>query len=257
MDDIKNNELAQATEILHIIEDIIAENNGDFSSIINQNLTLKDKLYSKGSTLFLGYFNPCPVEDLIVGKTKRGKITSNKTSSKYTVTYYFEKNIIKMAEDFSSYYLFFYTDVQQVYILGVPKDMKIDPHTSLEFMISKYDENDRICKLTFFRAMKRIKTFSLFAFMDSDRLFIKDKKQNEYSFYIIEKEYFYSENFITKVQIGTYTSYKTKRHIQKYEFKYRGDSYYSYLAFTTEYKVLHKRKFNEFIKKPNYSDYQK
>lgn len=261
MDNTKNNNFVQTTEILNIFKDIIDKNNGDFSSIVNHNLTLKDKLYCKGMSAFrLGYFNPCPVEDLVIGNTNRGKIISNKAlsdkpASKNTIIYYFEKNVLKMAEDSFTYYLFFYTETQCVYILEIGKNLQ--PHCYSTFLICKYDEYGRICKITKFCTVLIKNQALLFSFMKPNLQLISDKNQNEYLFYVTEKEYFYSENFIAKFQLITYSSDNIDRQVSQYDFNYCGDSYSSYIYNGKEYKVLRKRKFNEFVKKPNFSDYQK
>ncbi len=254
MNDNINNYHKQATSFLRIVEEKISENRDDFSSIIKHNLALNNKLYCKNSTLFLGCFNPCPIEDLIVKDSKRGKIVSKGSLSKNIIIYYFENNLIKMAEDAYAYYLFFYVDVRSVYILDISKNIKLN--SLLKLVICQYDENDRICKLTDFCATLMNKSTFLSDFTKSDLLLIKDKNQQEYMFDVTEKEYLYSGELIAKTKITKYDSYN-KKHFQQYDFHYNADRYSSYLFYQKEYEILQNRKYYEFLKKPNFLDYYK
>lgn len=111
--------------------------------------------YCIGSDMFLGYYNPSPVYDLIVGNMRRGKLSDKCTKlQKPTHQYGFDENgklvvvnriMPKEESDYDEYAVLEYND-NIVTIIGV---CKIGDDTEINTIaLCEYDTDGRLVKLT-------------------------------------------------------------------------------------------------------------
>ncbi|MBR3917251.1 MAG: hypothetical protein IKJ59_00750 [Clostridia bacterium] len=247
--------LKKASECLLIVENIIENFGNNFSGIIKENQELEDRLYCRKSTMLMGYFNPCPVEDLVIRNANRGKITSKNRIGKDVIIYYFNNDKISMCEDSFFTYLYFYKNNENnLQILGVPKRLSSGAFPQL--LLCAYDDNNRIKKFTVFNAISVKKSMLAFSLFDSDCLLKSETTEQKYMFEFMEKEYIYSDNRLKEMKEVKLNSNSPKISNNKYKFAYEGDTYglYTYNDLNN-YVPLIKRKYNEFLCPPKYSDF--
>ncbi len=233
----------KAQEYLCFIEKIFSSGDEKFSDIINRNLQNSKKIFCKKSTLPLGYFDPCPVEDLIVGKSNRGKLSDKMPSSESLITYYFDNDILKMAEDGIYYYIYDYSEADKKYIYAVPKNRKLN--LTYFLTVCEY-ENGKIRKLTRFTANSAELPGGIFNLLGANMILIKGMNDKQYMFDLTEKIYTYSDEHIELLEIMKVGSYGKKRSAAEYRFNYKGDYYSSYSSNKTQYRIKEKRMYNEF-----------
>ena len=236
----------KAQKYLDYAENLLYD--ADICELIENIKQYENKLYCKKSDLYLGYFNPCPVADLIVGKCDRGNIYKKKPLGKNIITYYFDDNKLRMAEDEALYYVWFYADTENVCILGFKKNNS----KALSYItLCKYRDSE-IVSITDLNCTENVKSFP-FSFFGAEMLCIKGKEK-EYMFELTEKEYIYKENHIEVLKIAKIDSFSKKCRVKEYIFEYADDNYASYRFSDTQYKIANKRKFNELNKIPDFSD---
>ena len=231
---------------------LIALNNDDF---IAENL-----LFSKGGMLFGGYFCSDPIEDLIVGKTSRGKLVK-KASGDCTAYFFSDGRLVKVTHSGSSILYLYDDDGRTVYEID---GAFLKEGLSKYIVKCEYDETGRIIRRTDIMYSKAIPEIFAFVSKTAKPQVIRDEKEAaDFIFEIKEIRYSYKDDRINQAEIIKYHSAADIVSDDVYEFDYNGDYYSDYSAsdliknqnYTMQ--ALKKRKYNEFLSIPEYSDYEK
>ncbi len=239
----------KAQKCLELAEDLFYSQNEKLSEIIDKNQKNSERIYCNKSTLQLGYFSPCPVEDLITGKSKRGKISVKKPLGKNLITYYFENNILKMAEDDIYYYLYDYSEAERIYIISVPKNRSLN--MTLCLTVCTYKDGKIIEIMSLLANNAEMPGFPL-SMPGMEMSFIKGSNDRSYMFDFTENQYSYSDGRIVALKTVKAASFGKKLSVREYAFNYKEDFYSSYICNDTQYKISEKRRYNEFYAMPVY-----
>lgn len=255
-------EISQKTlEFYLFFCDYIEKKRDNIIALQDEDFTAENVLFSKGETLFGGYFCSDPVEDLIIGKTSRGKLVQ-KESDDNTAYFFNGGRLVKAARAGTSILYLYDDDGRTVY--------EIDGAFSIEEGISKYivkceyDETGRISRRTVFMFSRAIPEFFAFASKTARPQVIRDENEGtDFIFEIKEIRYSYKEDRINQAEIIKYYSAVDIVSDEVYEFDYDGDYYSDYSASDLiknqnyTMKALKKRKYNQFLSVPEYTNYVK
>lgn len=245
-----------------IVENYFMENKILIEEIRQKCLCSENVLFCCNSNLPMGYFCSSPIFDLIVGKTKRGKIYNKAHGSKSDIKYYFSKDRLVFTEYSDSTETFlFYDDLQKVVY-----EFMLSHNKLLGLTVCKYDCEKRIIERTAFShritSQDEIKRNFLGIYSGNRPLVIRDiKKGADYLFTITEEKFIYESDRIVEAILSDFYSFIPDISCSKYIFRYKGDLYsdYDFINCRTgnksTYKVYTKRKFYEFIRPPVYSSY--
>lgn len=254
----KIQELSQKALELYIKKErYLAANIPDNDSIAEICKDTKNILYGTESNLPVGFFCSDPVYDLVVGKTKRGKLTKRKPLSGYFYTYYFDGNrLVKAQTSDSSYYLFFYDDTQNTIY-----EFNFIGNELYSITECKYDERNRICERTVLQPSVANDMFFKFYTGTGKPSVIRDEnKGRDFIFEISRRKFTYDCDRLTCAEYCDHVSCLASVEFGCYEFSFNGEYYsgYSYTDCIREtaslFKPLKKRQYYEFLSPPVYSE---
>ncbi len=235
--------------------------NEQMSERLNDDFACEQVLYSKSGSLFGRYFCSDPIEELIVGNTSRGQLLKRRAGD--NMYYFCDNRLIKAKMPGSESILYFYDDkINTVYEIAC-SDFYNDNFCRM-FVKCEYDEQGRISRRTVISFNKAEKVYFSFVVRGSKPVVIRDENKGlDFIFEIKEIQYSYNDDRISSVEITELHSVTDGLKSELYKFNYDGDYYSDYDVFNYitsrkfASKVLKKRRFNEFLSAPKYSDYVK
>lgn len=249
----------KALDFYLFIFDYIKEQSERINELLQEDFKAEYVLHSKGSSLFGGYFCSDPIEDLIIGNTSRGRLLKRK-SSESNPHYFSSGKLVKALHPARTPIVYLYDKESIVYEI----DCSLIDNDRLYCVKCEYDNSGRIAKRTKYMFTKTHPAFFMVIPKGFKPLVIRDENKGlDYMFEIKEIQYFYDGDRISSAEINNYVSVPDTLNSELYKFSYDGDYYSDYSVFEyingREYslKALKKRKFDEFLKMPDISDFIK